>query len=338
VAVTRPLPAMARVAPRSRRLMSFEIELETGDWPEPTRKYFLSIVAKQHFLSVYSSAIASVAAIILAIVAWILLRKTPRALVVVAIALTATFVFTQRSRIRPSSGVRDYVIRVPIAPGIVDHFHIWRVYGPSPLPGTAGIARTSITGDYGKREDAELRTSETPSSMGLLNHYSDWDAVSRWSYQRELDTASLNSASVAGRRIPLTSRTMATPSVEDYHGPIFFWLADRPSADSGTSQIGAGLMTQSDGRSICAFALPSNVRTAEIRVPFTANEALITWASGSIKLSLEKKTIYSGPSAEIPPDVLRQIVADGGIMNVTFDRPVERQFGRVWIEMREWKS
>jgi hypothetical protein len=302
-----------------------ELKLETGDWLGLSRKYFSVVVEKQHFLSVYSSAIASVAAIILAIIAWIPQRKTPRALVVVAIALTTTILFAQRSRIRPSSGVRDYVFRAPIAPGIVDHFHIWRVWGPTPLPSTPRIARTRITGDYGSWEHAEVRTSETPSSMGLLIHYRDWDAVSRWSYERELDNASTS----------LASRTMATPSIEDYHSPIFFWLINR--ASGSTFQILAELITQSDGTAICAFALPSDVRTAAIK-SLTGNAAVITWATGSMKLSLTKKDLYSTPSAEIPSDVLRQIAAQGGIMSVTFDHPVERRYGRVWIETREAKS
>ncbi|MDQ6800443.1 MAG: hypothetical protein M3041_06350 [Acidobacteriota bacterium] len=329
VAVTRPLPAVARVAPRSRRYVNFdELELETGDWPEPTRKYLLSIVAKHQFLSVYSSATVTVAAIVLAIVAWMLLRKTPRALVVVAIALTAIVVFAQRSRIRPSAAVRDYVIRAPIAVGIVDHVHVWRTYGATPFRETERTARTSITGDYGKREDAEVRTSETPASMGQLNHYRDWDAVSRWTYERELDPAER----------PRVTRAVATPSIADHHSPIFFWLFDRPDVNSGSSEIGADLMTQSDGRKSGAFAIPSDVQAAEIKAPFTANEVLITWATGSIKLKLVKKDIYKSATAEIPPDVLRQVAAQGGIMSVTFDRPVERQFGKVWIEMRESKS
>ena len=164
--------------------------------------------------------------------------------------------------------------------------------------------------------------------MGQLKHYRDWDAVSRWTYERELDTASA----------PRTIRTLATVSIYDYHSPIFFWLFNARSTDSGMSEITAELLTQSDGRSICAFALPSDVQAAEVKVPFNANEALITWANGSIKLNLTKKNYYSSASAEIPLDVLRQIAAQGGIMTVTFDRPVERQFAKVWIEMRESKS
>ncbi|HEX9501745.1 MAG TPA: hypothetical protein VGA10_08835, partial [Thermoanaerobaculia bacterium] len=209
VAVSRALPAMARIGNR-RPLIFNSLQLEASDWPDETRRHLLGIAAKHDFLRVYSGAIAAIAAIVLAIVAWILLRKTPRAIVAVSVVLAAAILFVQRGRIRPASDVRDYVIRAPIAPGIVDHFHVWRSYGPTPLAGPAPIARTSITGDYGKWANAEVRTSETPISMGVLRHSRDWDAVSRWSYQREIDAASTS----------FRNHAIATPSSSDFQGPI----------------------------------------------------------------------------------------------------------------------
>jgi len=327
VAVTRPLPAMARIGKRQPLSLN-SLELEASDWPDETRRHFLSLVAKHDFLRVYSGTIAAIAAIVLAIVAWIVLRKTPRAVVAVSVVLAVTILFAERNRIRPPSDVRDYVIRAPIAPSIIDHFHVFRAYGPTPLAGPARTPRTSITGDYGKRADAEVRTSETPSSMGLLRHYYDWDAVSRWSYQRELD----------GTSTSVGNQAMATTASGDFHTPIGFWLVERPSGSSAWSRLGANLKTQSDGRAMCTFVLPSDVQSAEMSIPFNGDAAELTWSSGSTKLTLAKKNIYSNRSAEIPLGVLREIASHGGIVNVTFASPAERPYDKVWITIRESKS
>lgn len=321
VAVTRPLPAMARIG--SRRSLSFdELQLETGDWSDESRRHLSSVVAKRQFLSVYSGAAAAIVAIVIAIAAWMLLRQTPRTVVAVVVVLAATLLIAERSRIRPPSGVRDYTIRAPIAPGIVDHFHIWRAYGPTPLAEPARVTRTSITGDYGNREDAEVRTSETPSSMGLLNHHRDWDAVTRWSYQRELSSnSSIN-------------RTTITGAAPDYHSPLWFWVVERPSGNNVSSRMETRLKVTPDGRATCTFALPSDIRAAVVKTSFNGGGAEITWPAGSAKVKFTKN-IYSYSSAEIPTDVLRQIAAHGGIAGMTFDHPVESPYNRVWIEIRE---
>ena len=312
VMLAHSLPSIVRVAPRTRHYMSLaDVALERRD--------------RGIALSIYSSVVASVAAILIAITAWLLLRKTPRAAIVAMIVLTTAAVFAQRSRIRPSADIRDYSIRAPIAAGIVDHFHIWRTYGSVPLPPAPPAARTSITGDYGQPEGAELRTSDTAPSMGELHRNSYWDAVSRWTYQRELDTTSAN------------PKRTALPSIYDYHSPIVISLTDQ-RGNQAYSEIGTKLMSLPDGRMTCTFALPPKVEDAILRIPFQANEALLTWANGSTKLPLTKKDIYSFPVGKIPPDVLRQIATNGGIVNMTFDRPFEREFGRVWMELRESKS
>jgi hypothetical protein len=104
------------------------------------------------------------------------------------------------------------------------------------------------------------------------------------------------------------------------------------------SRLGAQLKTQADGRAICTFVLPSDVRAAEITIPFKGDAAELTWSGGSTKLTLAKKDIYSGPSAEIPLGVLREIAAHGGIVTVTFARPAQRTYDKVWIKIRESKS
>src|SRR5205823_3161355 len=156
-----------------------------------------------------------VGALVLAIAAWILLRKTPKAVVAIVVVLAATVLIAERSRIRPQAAVRRFTVRTYVAPGIADHLQVWRSYGTTPLTETTRVEKTSITGDYGKLENAEVRTSETPPSMGQLIHFTEWDAVSRWSYQREVGSAAL------------TNQPFAAPNTSDYHSPIWFRLSDR---------------------------------------------------------------------------------------------------------------
>jgi len=165
--------------------------------------------------------------------------------------------------------------------------------------------------------------------MGLLKHHHDWDAVTRWSYQRELSSSSsINRATITG-------------AAADYHSPMWFWVAERPSK-SGPSRMESRLNVTSDGRLVCTFAFPSDIRAALLRTPFrgvvgtpfNGGEAEITWPAGSARVKLTNN-LYSYASAEIPSDVLRQIVAHGGIADMTFDHPVEPRYNKVWIEIRE---
>ncbi len=48
---------------------------------------------------------------------------------------------------------------------------------------------------------------------------------------------------------------------------------------------------------------------------------------------MSKKNIYF-PSAEIPRDVYRAIVAQGGIVHVTVARHAEHAFETIWIDMQ----
>jgi len=91
----------------------------------------------------------------------------------------------------------------------------------------------------------------------------------------------------------------------------------------------------SEGRATCTFAFPSDIRAAVVTRPVNSSEVELTWSAGSMKLKLTRKNIYSYASAEIPSDVLRQIVAHGGIADMTFDHPVEPRYNKVWIEIRE---
>ena len=329
--VLRPLPAMARIGDR-RPITIDSLQRETG-WPDESQRYLLSKVSKGQFLSVYSGATTTVLAILVATAAWMLLRRTPRAAVAVSLVLTVTVLFAQRSRIRPPSGVRHHIIRMPIAPGIVDDFHMWRAYGTAPLAEAVHderSVRTSLTGDYGKMEVAEVRTSDTPPSMGLLHHRGDWDAASRWSYRRELDSSATSDG----------NRSVAIRVVADYHTPIRFWLVNR---QSGPFRMEGRLRPQSDGRATCAFAFPADVqegRTAEVQLPdpFAGRDVEIAWSTGSIKLKLVKTSIYRNPSAAISRDVCREIAAQGGIATVTVAGPVEPRDARAWIEVRENES
>jgi len=325
VAVARPLPVMTRIA--GRRSMSVgSLELESGNWPEETRRLFLSRVAKNDFLGAYSSAIAAVAAVVVAIGGWILLRRTPRAVVAISVVLVAIVFFAERNRIRPPFAVHDYWVRAPVAPGIVDHYHVWRTYGPAPFAGTAQLPRTSITGDYGKHESAEIRTSETPPAMGLLHHYTDWDAVSRWSYERKLSSSAFNKSSTI------------TGAAPDYHSPMWFWVVDPPARNGGWSRLGTRARRGSDGRGTCAFAIPKDARAASVSTSFNSREAELAWANGRTKLALSKSDPYRFPTAAIPPGVLREIMAHGGIVNVTFETAAVSPYNSVWIAIQEPKS
>jgi hypothetical protein len=100
-----------------------------------------------------------------------------------------------------------YEIEKPLSPGVVGSLHLSLAYGPSPVPAEdrdSEKMRTSVTGGSESYEDAEVRTSNTPVSMGVMSRRQDWDTVTRWSSRRELgDAPSIRIRSREGKRLVL---------------------------------------------------------------------------------------------------------------------------------------
>jgi len=315
-ALSRPLPAMTRTATRQP--------------PE-----FFSLGETAGFFGVYRAAIATGAALLISIIGWLLVRQRPYIAVTVALVLIASIAVAARGRLRPVSGNFDYIMQLPIAPGITQRLTERLVYGPTPLVGPvdhSDVARTSLTGDYGAREDAEVRTSDTPPSMGLMSRGRDWDGVARWTYRREIDHSFK------------TPTRLAVAMFRDFHRPMVFWSLEPPT--SGDFEIEGNLKKEPDGRMSCVFSLPpgsisrNQVAVINLSSSMAGSSVEISWDSGTTKLMPTKKDIYSTPSCVIPPAALHEIAARGGIVDVKIvpKEPVVQPFLRTWIKVQEKKS
>src|SRR5262249_46526709 len=103
------------------------------------------------------------------------------------------------------------------------------------------------------------------------------------------------------------------------------------------------LEKQADGRMTCAFALPSVVgkHTAVVRLNMSLNDKPleIAWEGGTTQLKPSKKDIYSPATCPIPPEVLEDIAAHGGIVRFTLPpgEGFEGYFG-VFVLLQEKKS
>lgn len=324
-----PLPAMSRFANGHYRAFGDTSSLESSDRSEDPRRDPGRDVARASFLSAHSSAVAATIAALITIAGWLLLRKTPRFGVAVAIVVAASLLVAARSRIRPVSEVREYIIRSPVATGITDRIHIWRSYGPAPLAAIPANPHDAVTGDSGQREEAELRTSETPPSLGLLNHRGDWDAATRWSVRRELDDSS------TGTRI---SNRSIDDFHQDFHSAVVLWFADKPA--SGPYRLESRLTNMPNGDVTLAFALPASGNhktTATVHFPhwYAGHEVEITWATGSMTGRLARNDAEVNSSVAIPEDVCRSVAEQGGIARITVANPHARLTDTAWLEVRE---
>jgi hypothetical protein len=174
-AVGRAFPAMTVIPLRQRAAHGRGVP---NPWPRPAQ-----------ILRLYPGLLTSLAAVAATIAGWILLRRQQRAGVVTAMLAFAAITLAVRARIRPAAGAYEFDAHVSVAPGIADALQVRRTYGPSPLAEPASDAermRTSITDadDIGQRY--EVRSSDTPMLMGVMQRSEDWNAITRWSQRREM--------------------------------------------------------------------------------------------------------------------------------------------------------
>jgi len=148
-------------------------------WPRPAQ-----------LLRRYSGLVTSLAAVVIAVAGWILLRRRQRAGIAVAMLGFAVIALSVRARIRPASGSYEFSVQAPVADGIADTLQVRRTWGPSPLvePLDAARMRTSVTGADDLWQRLEVRTSETPLTMGAFTRF-DWNGITRWTRRRELTAA-----------------------------------------------------------------------------------------------------------------------------------------------------
>lgn len=324
-ALSRPLPLLEWAAPgaavRSAALKTYE-----------TSGLSLSSIPLLALPRVFAGAVATLIALLLAISAWLLLRRKPRLVVAAAVVLAAGLLVAARSRVRPAASVKEEDVRLPVAPGIVDHLHVWRAYGPAPVTAGADAVApaTALTGDYGIREEAEVRTSGTPPSMGVMVHDGDWDGFTRWSFRREIGDVT---TAQAGRQQYTLLRLMT-----DFHTA---WLQFVRRPDPATI---VGDLLPSDGKLTCSFVLPDDARwrgSVEIASANALNgdDAAIAWANGSTTLRLTRTKLEEKPSCVVPPGVAAAISRSGGVAVVTIAhaKPVDSYDRRIFIHFREQK-
>jgi uncharacterized membrane protein len=170
-------------------------------WPSPAQ-----------LLRRYAGLVTSLAAVIVAVAGWILLRKRQRGAIAVAMLGFAVIAFGVRPRIRPAAGSYEFSVQVPVVDGIADTFEVRRTWGASPLvePVDAARTRTSVTGADDLWQRLEVRSSDTPLAMGAMTRQ-EWNAVTRWTRRRELTTA--------GARIQIRSHD-AQKVVIDFESPF----------------------------------------------------------------------------------------------------------------------
>lgn len=312
-ALRHPLPAMQRLGKRR--------------WIDPTGSQ------EPRTAAYVRAGVPTTAALIVSIAGWFLLRRRPRVVIAGAILLIAVAGIAARGRVRPPSGTFTTIARYPLAPGVAGRFETHTLYGRVPLQIQAENIRMSITGDFGRGKDAEVRTAATAPSMGVAHVQGDWDAVNGWIYRREVD-----------RSIGIPSRVVI-PTFLDLRGSMRFMAFDPVTA--GAFRIESPLAKEADGRWSCAFAfgsapLPDDA-SASLRVIYiigTPATAEVSWAGGTLRIEPATKGPADVPSYVIPPGVLRAIVAQGGVLKFTVDmgHAVPYALFRASLEVQEKKS
>lgn len=172
-----------------RALLSARSTTATPPHPRPTRRDSIPWPHPSQIVRLYPALLTSLAAVIVTVAGWILVRRRQRARFLVALLAFAAIALAVRKEIRPAAGTYRVEVQVPVVPGIVDTLEIRRTYGPSPLaepPGDLERMRTSVTGALDRWPQLEVRTSDTPMGMGLISSRQDWDAITRWARRREL--------------------------------------------------------------------------------------------------------------------------------------------------------
>jgi hypothetical protein len=308
-ALTRPLPAIERVASMA-----------------PINFYTFP---NQRLDRVMLSAAG--AALLVSFVAWPIARRKPAWITAVALLVISVAIVLARPGLRVPSAYQR-TLRTPVAPGIANRFEVLFANGPTPIAEIVAApenARMMLTGDFGLREDAEVRTSGAAPSMGLLYRRYDWDTSARWRFRREHD------GSVG------TNDRIVDASIRDFHGSITFWSRQRGTADD--FKIECRLGPALNGQMNCLAGLPANVAHGHTAVIELANgmpdTAELSWATGTRQFSVTQSDIYHPKTWTIPDDVLREIAANGGTFNVAM-APQQQMFEvrRIWIRVQEKKS
>lgn len=283
-ALDRPLPSMLRIENRA----------ETAFFADATHGH--------------GDAIVAILAVLIAIASWLLFRRN-RTLAAAALLIAFTaIVAVAAERVRPKQAQLQDALHASIAPGIDIDARDHSAYGPSPLPAIA-VDRVSLTGDYGLRDDAEVRTADTAPSMGLLQRSRDWDAESRWSLRRVLAKDGQTDAIVI-------------PAIQgDLHGSwMMFWRV-RPAASDRHFMI-QGEVRELPGKTfVTTFAIPTENarnRTASIGVTavLTGGPVEIRWANGSSFVTAHRSDVNHMPVGLIPDDTLDAIARSGGVFDV----------------------
>jgi hypothetical protein len=318
-ALLRPLPSTTHIASRQRPA--------NASWLNPIELF--EGQSKTGFVSAHRAKILTGGMLVLSIASWFMARRRLLTAVVAAVIAVAFIIVGVRERLRPSAGASEDVARTTVAPGIVETFRARMIYGPSPIVEPADRsdrARTSLTGDFGFPELAEVRASDTPPSMGMMVRGSDWDSFARWTYRREIDPAAVAS-----------NRVIAVV-LRDLHGSMAFWSIQRPTGSA--FQMEGNLTKQTDGRAFCSFALdsaatgPGREATLHVGNVQAGSDFEVAWGGGSIKVT----PAAASPSWVIPAAVLQQIAEQGGIVSVTITKPAMTPAFRTWIEVKEKKS
>lgn len=275
----------------------------------------------------YRSAIFGALALVIAVLAWILLRKDRFAIAGALVIFGATAIAVEHQRFGPNPGGSEHVLRASVAPGVAMTLRDFMQYGPAPLTAPR-VERTSLTGDYGMWWERELRTSQTSPSMGELHRDYDWDAAMRWSFRREL---------AATDAMPV----MIGWHFDDFHGSTELWSLVPVSGD-GRYQINGDVHTVADGRMSTDFALPPHVGNATLypTVPLMGGPIELSWENGTVLLQPVQKDPYTAARCAIPSAILRAMDATGGIITVTLTprKRVVHPTYRVILEVQEKKS
>ncbi|HJT16434.1 MAG TPA: hypothetical protein VJ853_03555 [Thermoanaerobaculia bacterium] len=271
----------------------------------------------------YRSATYSGAMLLLSGIAWFFMRKRSLLLIGGAVILAIVIVAAlEIRRTRLPAGTIDRTLRVAVAPNIVDEVHLLHDRGPAPLP-EHRADRAGLSGDFGFPEDAELRGSQTAPSMGVLNHGIDYDWTMRWTYRRQVAPAA-------------SPENYFQAQLSDFHDGVSFRGVRRPRR--GTFEINTFVSAPKDAWASCSFGLPPDTHgSAQVTVSghLVNDEIRLTWASGSAKLAATKKDVYTPSTAVIPAEVLRGIVAGGGIFEVTATpSPNDVGTGQRWFSVR----
>ncbi len=322
VALSRPLPAMVRVETRPMYYDWFD-----DPAVRPSR-------GGESPLSIYRGAVSTGSAVLLSTTAWLLARRKRSPAIAASLVIIVCVVFAARGKLRPPSHVDVGEMRMPSSPGVIEHFREQRAYGPAPLSeivDRSDRGRTSLTGDYGPTEEAEVRRSDSAPSMGMMLPRGYWDSLYRWTYRREIADS------------PATTNRLVTPRITDFHHPMFFFSRFR--ATGRDFAIEGRLKKEPDGRLSCVFALPPNIGPSQsavisLAVTLAGSPVEIAWATGTTRLTPTRKDVYHSPRCEVPPDILRDIVAHGGIVTLTLtpEENILQPFLATWIHVQEKKS